>query len=82
MSKPLNQTPSVSAVLLAAGESRRMGGRNKLLLPIGGEPQVRRAARALLGSKLVEVIAVLGHAHEDVAAALAGLPLATVLNPD
>ena len=32
------------AVLLAAGRSTRIGGCNKLLLEVGGQPMVRRAA--------------------------------------
>lgn len=36
----------VSAVLVAAGSSRRMGGENKLLLPLAGEPVVVHTARA------------------------------------
>ena len=36
----------VAAILLAAGQSRRMGATNKLLMDIDGEPMVRRAARA------------------------------------
>ncbi|MEE9276320.1 MAG: NTP transferase domain-containing protein, partial [bacterium] len=49
--------PHVSAILLAAGLSRRLG-RNKLLLRVGGEPVVRRAAEALTGSRAREVIVV------------------------
>ena len=36
----------VAAVVLAAGQSRRMGRRNKLLEPVAGEPMVRRAVGA------------------------------------
>ncbi len=70
----------VSAVLLAAGLSRRLG-RNKLLLPAGGMAVVRRAALALLGSKAAEVIAVTGHEAGEVRAALEGLDLRFVHNP-
>lgn len=41
-------SPYMAAVLLAAGESRRMGPVNKLLLEVDGEPLVRRTARVLL----------------------------------
>ena len=75
-------TDRVAAVLLAAGHSRRMGAANKLLLPIAGVAMVRRAAEALLASKVGEVVAVLGHESEAVAAALEDLALRTVLNPD
>jgi molybdenum cofactor cytidylyltransferase len=76
------RTGQVGAVLLAAGVSRRMGGPNKLLLAIEGEPLVRRAARTLLASKLGEIIVVLGHQSEAVAKALEGLDLRHVVNPD
>ncbi len=78
MSTPL----SISAVLLAAGESRRMGAANKLLLEIDGETILRRAARALTGSTLGEIVVVLGHEHKAVGACLDGLRVRTVINPD
>jgi molybdenum cofactor cytidylyltransferase len=70
----------VVAILLAAGRSSRMGGRNKLLLDVHGEPMVRRAAATLLASRVDQVIAVLGHDRALVARALAGLRLCTVVN--
>ncbi len=72
----------VSAVLLAAGQSRRMGVDNKLLLPIGGEPVVRRVAGRLLEAGLEDIIVVLGHDAELVASALDDLAIRTVINPD
>ena len=72
----------VSAVLLAAGQSRRMGADNKLLLPIDGEPVVRRTARQLLGAGLEEVVVVLGHEADSVSGALDGLAVRAVVNPD
>jgi len=77
----MSQRPAFSAVLLAAGLSSRMGDRHKLLLPLGGEPVVRRTARALLASGPVEVVAVTGHRHDAVSEALAGLPLTNLFNP-
>lgn len=74
--------PTVAAVLLAAGESRRMGGANKLLLPVAGVAMVRRAAETLLASRLAEIVVVLGHQHAAVGAEIADLPVATVLNRD
>ncbi len=71
----------VAAILLAAGQSRRMGAANKLLMDIDGEPMVRRAARALLGSRAREIVVVLGHQSADVAVALSGLALRLVDNP-
>jgi molybdenum cofactor cytidylyltransferase len=71
-----------SAVVLAAGLSRRMGPANKLLLPLDGEPLVRRAVGRVLGAGLVEVVVVLGHAADEVGLALAGLEARCVLNAD
>jgi molybdenum cofactor cytidylyltransferase len=71
----------VAAVVLAAGSSRRMG-RNKLLLEVGGESLVRRAARAAVEGSVDDVIVVLGHEEEKVRAELRGLACRTVLNAD
>jgi molybdenum cofactor cytidylyltransferase len=62
----------VSAILLAAGESRRMGGVNKLLLPIDGVPLVRRTAETLLATGIEDVVAALGFEADQVERALAG----------
>jgi len=70
------------AVLLAAGESRRMGGANKLTLPVNGEPLVRRTARVLLASRLEKVVVVLGHEADVVGPLLAELAVKQVVNPD
>jgi len=70
----------VAAILLAAGESRRMGGANKLELDIHGVPLLRRAAQTLLASRLQHVIAVLGHAADRIRPLLEDLPLEVVVN--
>jgi molybdenum cofactor cytidylyltransferase len=69
-----------AVVLLAAGLSRRMGERNKLLIEIGGEPLVRRTAKVYLAAG-TDIYAVLGHEAESIRAALAGLPIKFVENP-
>jgi molybdenum cofactor cytidylyltransferase len=70
----------VSAILLAAGESRRMGTLNKLALPVDGVPLLRRTTLTLLASGLREVVAVLGHEAETMRDLLDGLPLRLVEN--
>ena len=72
--------PFVSGVLLAAGGSRRMGGRHKLLEEIDGVPLARRAAERLLASGVDEVVAIVGARSEDMRAALSGLGLRIVVN--
>jgi len=72
---------TVSAVVLAAGLSSRMGGPHKLLLDVGGEPMLRRVVRSVLALDPAEVVVVTGYQAEDVVAVLAGLPLRFVHNP-
>ncbi|HMJ45520.1 MAG TPA: molybdopterin-binding/glycosyltransferase family 2 protein [Pseudolabrys sp.] len=72
----------VAAVVLAAGQSTRMGAVNKMLAEIGGKPLVRIAAEQALASRAKPVIVVTGHERERVEAALAGLPVRFTHNPD
>jgi molybdenum cofactor cytidylyltransferase len=55
----------VSAVVLAAGMSTRMG-RNKLLLTFRDKPLVVHAVDTLLASQAGEIVVVLGHESEKV----------------
>ncbi len=71
----------VAALILAAGQGRRMGGPNKLLATIGGKPLVRQVAEAALASKATSVTVVTGHFADKLAAALAGLKVGFVHNP-
>jgi molybdenum cofactor cytidylyltransferase len=72
----------IAAVVLAAGRSTRMGAINKLIAEIGGKPLVRIAAEQALASRAGPVIVVTGHQRERVEAALSGLPVRIVHNPD
>ncbi len=54
-------TPKISAVLLAAGSSTRMGPVNKLLYQIEGKAMIRHTLEAILMTSVVEVIAVTGY---------------------
>jgi len=71
-----------AAVILAAGRSTRMGGPNKLLAEIGGRSLIRIAAEQALASRARPVIVVTGHQHESVEAALKGLDVTFVRNPN
>ncbi len=73
---------SVAAIVLAAGRSTRMGGPNKLLEMISGKPLVRIAAEQALASRASPVVVVSGHERARVEAALAGLDVRLVHNPD
>ena len=71
----------ISAVVLAAGASTRMG-QPKLLLPLAGEPLVRRVVRQVAAAGFADVVVVVGCEHERISAALDGLAVRTALNPD
>lgn len=70
----------VVAVVLAAGESRRMG-ENKMLLPLGRESVARRAVRQVLEAGFDAVWAVVGRDAARVKAEFEGLPVSIVENP-
>ena len=72
----------VSAVVLAAGRSIRMGGPNKLLAELDGQKLVRIVTEQALASKAKNVIVVTGHQADLVEKALAGLEVKFVRNPD
>lgn len=71
----------ISAVVLAAGASTRMGTQ-KLLLPLGGETLVTRVVRSVCDAGFDEVLVVVGHAHLQVLETLSGLPIRHAVNPD
>jgi molybdenum cofactor cytidylyltransferase len=73
---------SVAGVVLAAGTSTRMGGPNKLLFDVEGEPLVRRSVARALAAGLSPVVVVLGHEAERVRAQLEGLPCRPVINAE
>jgi molybdenum cofactor cytidylyltransferase len=71
----------VSAILLAAGESRRMGSL-KQLLPLSGKSFVRCCVDNLLASKAAEVIVVTGYEESLVREELSGTPVTLAHNRD
>ncbi len=72
----------MTAIVLAAGRSTRMGAANKLLADVGGRPMVRRVVEAALASAASPVLVVTGHQEAEVREALAGLEVTFVHNPD
>lgn len=64
-----------SAVVLAAGQSSRMGGPNKLLLPLAGEPLIRRTLQTVLQAGMQETVVVTGHQGREVMRAVLDLPV-------
>ena len=70
----------VTAIILAAGLSRRMGRDNKLLLPINGVPMIRHVVDTYRVALDSPVIVVTGHEAQAVGAALADSDAITVFN--
>src|SRR5215468_1304823 len=71
----------ISAILLAAGESRRMG-EFKQLLPIGRKTFVEQCVDTLLQTPVSEVIVVTGHREMDVRNVLGSRNIKFAHNPD
>jgi molybdenum cofactor cytidylyltransferase len=71
----------ISAILLAAGESKRMG-RPKQLLEWEGKTLLRHSLESLIASAADETILVLGHEAGRIRASLPELPIKIVTNPD
>jgi molybdenum cofactor cytidylyltransferase len=71
----------IGAVILGAGESRRMG-EPKLLLPWGDKTIIREIAEQVTASGVYEVVVVAGRWEKEIRTQLAGLPLRVVHNPD
>ncbi len=63
----------IPGIVLAAGDSSRFEGRNKLLLPFRGRPVIYHVVREALSSQLEPVFLVLGYTGEEVLTALAEL---------
>jgi molybdenum cofactor cytidylyltransferase len=66
--------PKISAVVLAAGLSTRMG-RPKMILPWGSETVIGRVVSVLAKAGVAEIIVVTGGTHSEVEAALWGHPV-------
>ena len=71
----------ISAILLAAGESRRMG-QFKQLLRLGSKSFVEHCVDNLLESRVDEVIIVTGHRESEVRLALGDRPVRFAHNAD
>jgi molybdenum cofactor cytidylyltransferase len=81
MDLPPSSPTFISAVLLAAGSARRMGG-EKVLLTLDGEPMLRRVAREVVALGLSEILVVANaRNHEAVFATLSDLPVRVLVNP-
>ncbi len=69
----------ISAIILAAGLSSRMG-KNKLLLPLGKQSVIEHVVEKVSKSQVDEIIVVLGNDAKDIEAVLDRFDIKTVVN--
>ncbi|MBW2161766.1 MAG: NTP transferase domain-containing protein, partial [Deltaproteobacteria bacterium] len=82
VASPRRSDKHIAALVLAAGESRRMGDANKLTISVDGTPMVARVVDALQQSRAQRVIVITGHEPERIKEALSGRDVEFVHNPD
>lgn len=68
----------IAAIVLGAGQSRRMGQDNKLLIPVDGRPMIAHAVAAACESTADPVIVVTGHDAQAVSEAIRGFDVTLV----
>ena len=74
--------PHVTAIVLAAGASTRMGDENKLLLPFRGKPLLSAAVEAVCASSVDDVVVVTGHEDRQIRDVLDSYPIRVAYNPE
>jgi molybdenum cofactor cytidylyltransferase len=72
-------SPRIAAVVLAAGQSSRMGT-NKLAEELDGKPVLRHVVDTILAARVENVVVVLGHQAEEMRALLASGDVECVVN--
>lgn len=69
----------IAAILLAAGQSKRMGS-NKQLLPLAGKPFIRHCLDNLFAAGLDNIVVVLGPSGNQIEPVISELPVFIVWN--
>jgi molybdenum cofactor cytidylyltransferase len=72
---------SISAIVVAAGLSTRMG-EPKQLLPYGKHTVIEQIVSVLLACSLDEIVVITGHERQAIEATLAAWPVRFVFNPN
>lgn len=78
----INYYSMLSAIVLAAGLSKRMGNINKLLLPYKGKTIIETSLENILAVGIDEVLVVTGYEAEKVKSVVQHLPVSIIHNPD
>ena len=76
------RAPKIAAIVLAAGQSRRMGNVNKLLAPVDGKAMVSHVVESLAASQARPLVVVTGHDYAAVEAVLPKRGFTLTHNPD
>jgi molybdenum cofactor cytidylyltransferase len=76
------RAPRIAAIVLAAGQSRRMGRINKLLAPVDGKPMVAHVMESVMASQARPLAVVTGHDYAAVEAVLPEGRYTLAHNPD
>ena len=77
-----SEKPNVAALILAAGQSNRMGKQNKLLVAIDGKPMLEHVLATLQEIELRNITVVTGHEAEMVKTTLNNYQVGFTHNPD
>jgi molybdenum cofactor cytidylyltransferase len=72
-------TSRVSAILLAAGSSKRMG-KLKQILPLGGKPVIMHCLDTIIESGITDIVVVLSPAGKEIEGVIRNLPLTIIFN--
>jgi len=80
LKKP-NESKKTAAIVLAAGQSRRMGDVNKMTVPFRDKPMVRHVVDAATSSLCDAVFVVTGHAASELSKVLDDASVELVENP-
>ena len=56
----------IRAILLAAGQSKRLKGENKLIRKFKNKPLINHVINSLIKSKISKIIIVVGHQSKEI----------------
>jgi molybdenum cofactor cytidylyltransferase len=73
---------TTAAIVLAAGESKRMPSHNKLLSPVDGVPMIVRVVQTIEDAGVSDIIVVTGHESANIHEALTDCDVRFVHNPE
>lgn len=70
----------LATIILAAGQSQRMGSVNKLLMPVDGQPMIQRVVGVAIEANSTDIHVVTGHERNQVQSCLDGYDVNFVFN--